>query len=35
MRFEKVDTEYYCGIGLHFRSIYISIMDKEGEALSP
>ncbi len=33
MRFAKVDSKYYCGIDLHSRSMYISVMDKEGEIL--
>ena len=33
MRFAKVDSKYYCGIDLHSRSMYISVMDKEGEVL--
>lgn len=30
MRYAQVDTEYYCGIDLHSRSMYITIMDREG-----
>jgi len=33
MKFAKVDSKYYCGIDLHSRSMYISVMDKEGEIL--
>jgi transposase len=33
MRFAKVESKYYCGIDLHSRSMYISVMDKEGEIL--
>ena len=33
MRYAKVDAQYYCGIDLHSRSMYISVMDKEGEVL--
>ena len=33
MRFAKVESKYYCGIDLHSRSMYISVMDKEGEVL--
>ncbi|RMD92483.1 MAG: hypothetical protein D6813_05845 [Calditrichaeota bacterium] len=33
MRFAKVDSKYYCGIDLHSRSMYITVMDKDGEIL--
>ncbi len=33
MRYAKVDAKYYCGIDLHSRSRYISVMDKDGEVL--
>ncbi len=33
MRFAKVDTQYYCGIDLHSRSMYISVMERAGELL--
>lgn len=31
MRFAKVDAQYYCGIDLHSRSMYVCVMDKQGE----
>ena len=31
MKFEKIDSEYYCGIDLHSRSMYVTVMDKTGK----
>ncbi|NIV96658.1 IS110 family transposase [candidate division KSB1 bacterium] len=31
MRFAKVDARHYCGIDLHSRSMYVCVMDREGE----
>ncbi len=31
MRYAQVETEYYCGIDLHSRSMYITVMNKEGK----
>lgn len=33
MRYAKVDAKYYCGIDLHSRSMYVCVMDREGEIL--
>jgi len=33
MRYAKVESKYYCGIDLHSRSMYISVLDKEGAVL--
>ncbi|MFQ5651279.1 MAG: transposase [bacterium] len=33
MRFAQVDAEYYCGIDLHFRTMFATVMDKQGEIL--
>ena len=33
MRFAKVESKYYCGIDLHSRTMFITVMDKEGEIL--
>lgn len=33
MRFAKVNSQYYCGIDLHSRSMYVSVMSKDGDIL--
>jgi hypothetical protein len=33
MRYAKIDKQYYCGIDLHSRSMYICVMDKQGNIL--
>lgn len=33
MRYAQVDTEHYCGIDLHSRTMYVSVMNKRGEIL--
>ena len=35
MRFYQGKTKYYCGIDLHARNMYLCIIDREGEILSP
>jgi len=31
MNFHQIDTDYYCGIDLHSKSMYVCIMNKEGK----
>lgn len=31
MEFAKIDSKYYCGIDLHSRSMYATVMDKSGD----
>lgn len=31
MRFAQVDARYYCGIDLHSREMYVSVMDRDGK----
>jgi transposase len=31
MKYAKIDSEYYCGIDLHARSMYVTVMDKSGK----
>jgi len=31
MNYAKIDAEYYCGIDLHARSMYVTVMDKAGK----
>jgi len=33
MNFIKLNTQYYCGIDLHARSMYICVMNKQGDIL--
>ena len=33
MRFAKISADYFCGIDLHARSMYVCIMDREGKIL--
>jgi transposase len=33
MRFAKVNSKYYCGVDLHSRTMYICVMDKQGNIL--
>jgi len=30
MRYAQVDAQYYCGIDLHSREMYVTVMDREG-----
>ncbi len=33
MRYARVNSQYYCGIDLHSRSMYVSVMNKAGDIL--
>ena len=33
MRYAKIDSQYYCGIDLHARTMYVCVMDKQGNIL--
>jgi transposase len=33
MRYAQLDTDYYCGIDLHSRSMYVTVMEKSGTVL--
>jgi transposase len=33
MEYHQIDTEYYCGIDLHSRSMYVCVMDRQGSIL--
>ena len=31
MRYAKIDSDYFCGIDLHARTMYVCVMSKMGE----
>ena len=33
MRYAQLNSQYYCGIDLHSRTMYICVMDKQGHIL--
>ena len=33
MQYATIDSDYFCGIDLHSRTMYVCIMDKMGEVL--